>query len=718
MPGKTRHSPIQGENESAATLRWLVARLGLDKNDDRSPVRSAWNDVRRLMRGPSSGGQLILQAVDWVSDFWLTRGAVPTPALNQLAPSWMPPDEIDHWSAWEVNEAVSLLSDRARKSNHDAFTATSQTIPDSVGPETSAAALDRYLQLKSALVPRVFDLPAIQTEHVLAWLASAVGHLLMSAMLTPQIDIEAIAREVARRLQLPLHINLQQGLVDQFGDRHLEILYNARILADGGMRLGRVRIGQGEEWRNHWLALTFDIGAQETLVAVQMAARLMRCSALVLGVELALESAEKPLRTLAIAVVRRWILTLHAMAWLEPALQQAWSDIRPQDLCCFALNATKPDWPHRVVAISHRSKDVKPELRDMRVWRAGRFAIDANYVPSWETNIGMIWGLFAATAAIVRVNSPEYDGSIWCRREVELTNYVLKQSDFLTQRWIIDLDRSELPRLDAIVQTWNEQSGEVSFGLLPEFPPITEICSPNPMPAWEAQMLRASAALRQINRFLPKTTPDLVNRLALHLQGGLDLPGMAPTNNPDGWRAYGDIFREANEMSGAAPNELAVRLPDSYSESDRELDLAMSERIPDLQTGSPSLRDVLVAMEWLRVEYPQFVQRNQGDFLAINCQRLSKEKWTNSEEVSLHRGLAAMRSRLLVPLWIIQQADQEVELWPLIGEVPIFTEHAAGQFGWMLEAAFDRSESQRRYPEDSGLTLSPAFAEKCAGASE
>jgi hypothetical protein len=710
-----RHAP----NESAATLQWLVDRLGIDSSDDDQPVRTAWSDVRTSMRLASSSGQLILQSVDWVSDFWLARGAVPTPLLNQIAPSWMPPDEIDEWPAWDAEEAISSLADRATRSNHGRFEAALQAATAPTDAEaTAAAALERYVELKAGLVPRVFDVPAILTEHVRVWLASAVGHLLMSAALAPQNDVEAMAREVARRIDLPLQIGLQQGMIDQFGDRHLELLYNARMQPDGRLRIGAVRIGQGEEWRDHWLALGFDIGAEETLVAVQMAATLMRCPSLVLGLELALASSQRPLRTLAVAVMRRWILTLRAMAWLETALPHAWSDVRPKDLCCFALDATKPDWPRRVVAISHRSKDVKPALRDMRVWRAGRFAIDANHVPSWETNVGMIWGLFAATPAIVRVDSPDYRDSVWCRRELELTSYVRDESDFLTRRWIIDLDRSELPRLDAVVDRWNERNPHEPLGRLPEFPPLTEVCSPSPMPAWEARMLRAGAALRQIHRFLPGATPELVNRLALHLQGGVDLPGTAPTNNPDGWRAYGDIFREANETSGAAPDELAVRLPDSYSESDARQDLLMAQRIPDLQAGSPSLRDVLVAMEWLRVEYPQFVERKRGDFLAINCQRLSRDAWAASEEVSLHRGLAAMRSRLPVPLWIIQVADQDVESWPLIGEVPIFTEHVSAQFVWMFETAFDRHDAQRLYAEASGMILSRALAEKCRGAGE
>jgi len=99
----------------------------------------------------------------------------------------------------------------------------------------------------------------------------------------------------------------------------------------------------------------------------------------------------------------------------------------------------------------------------------------------------------------------------------------------------------------------------------------------------------------------------------------------------------------------------------------------------------------------------------------INCQRLTLETWQNDEEVSLHRGLAAMRQRLPAPLWIIQRADQGAECWPLIGEAPIFTEHAAAQFGWMIEASFDRQDSQRRYAQDSGLVLAPTLEEKCAG---
>jgi hypothetical protein len=708
----------QNPNESAATFKWLVARLGLGQSDRTGPVWSAWNDVLMTMRRASSSGQQILQSVDWISDFWVTRGAMPALIPGALAPTWMPPAEITHWPAFDAEDLVTLLVDRAARSKHSAFLELIAAESEPADPdETAGAALARYLELKSGLVPRVFDVPAIQTEHIRVWLAAAVGHLLMFAALVPQSQMVVLAKEVMRRLDIARYVSSQRYELDQVGDRHLEVLYNARMLPDGRMSFGAVRIGQGEEWRDHWLSLAFDIGAEDTLEAVQMAARLLRCPSLVLGLASALSSGTGEIRLLATAVLRRWLLTLQAMAWLEAALLHSWMDIRPKDVCCFALNATKPDWPRRVVAISHRSQDAKPALRHMHVWKAGRIAIDANYAPSWETNIGMIWGLFAPTPAIVRIHSPSYRESVWCRRELELTDYVLKQSDFLTQRWIIDLEQREVSRLDAIVQAWDPRASDAAPWPMPEFPPSTEVCSPGPMPAWEIRMLRAGAALRLMLLALPGATPDLVNNLALHLQAGGEVPPEVhpPTNNPDGWRAYGAVFREANEIRGAALDELAVRLPSDYGPSEREVDLQMGQRIPDLQTGSPALRDVLVALEWLRVEYPQYVERRRGDYLAVNCQRLSRETWENDEQISLHRGLAGVRQRLPVPLWIIQLAGQDAEFWPLIGEVPIFTEHAAAQFGWMIEASFDRADSQRRYAQDSGLILAPALEAKCRG---
>ena len=60
--GKTMQTRHQSANESAATFKWLVAQLGLDRNDEAGPIRSAWNDVRTRMRRSSE--TLNVQTVD------------------------------------------------------------------------------------------------------------------------------------------------------------------------------------------------------------------------------------------------------------------------------------------------------------------------------------------------------------------------------------------------------------------------------------------------------------------------------------------------------------------------------------------------------------------------------------------------------------------------------------------------------------------------------
>jgi hypothetical protein len=37
-----------------------------------------------------------------------------------------------------------------------------------------------------------------------------------------------------------------------------------------------------------------------------------------------------------------------------------WRDVRPADLACAASASVKPEWPRRLLAISHRSAEVKP----------------------------------------------------------------------------------------------------------------------------------------------------------------------------------------------------------------------------------------------------------------------------------------------------------------------------------------------------------------------
>lgn len=123
----------------------------------------------------------------------------------------------------------------------------------------------------------------------------------------------------------------------------------------------------------------------------------------------------------------------------------------------------------------------------------------------------------------------------------------------------------------------------------------------------------------------------------------------------------------------------------------------LAQRIPDLSTGAFQLGDILVALEWLRTEWPVMVESGSGDFVVLDCKQFIKEVWTEAIELSLHRGLTSIRTS--GPLWLLQLAGQDVETWPFVGERPIFTQHLPDQF--KLDAA--------------GLVRSPASAVTLAG---
>ena len=425
----------------------------------------------------------------------------------------------------------------------------------------------------------------------------------------------------------------------------------------------------------------------------------------------ALRSDYRELATVALAVLRRWLLALKAMTWLETASLARWDDIRPQDLACFAFSSVRPDWPRRVVAVSHRSADVKPALVTMRAWRSSRFAIDASFVPAWETNNGMVWALFGATPAIARVHSSGYYESVWCRREAELMQYLIERADFVSDRLVLDLEQSALRSLDKAYTVWNvsdvPQAIEAAFS---EFPPLSQVWTPSPMPDWEVKMFRASAALRAMNVLLGPD-PDLTNEVVgVFLRGRHDLPFSPPTNNPGGWDDYASIFIDLQGALGADATEPALRVPPDYG-NEVLYDDELLERVPDLSSGEPALGDVLVALEFLRTEWPILVDQRQGRLLAVNCRGLSRETFAGDDRLSVHRGLLAIR--LPVPIWVIQTAGQEVETWGLPGDPPIFTEHVPNQFSWMMEIFVERSVMQARYPQDSSLELSSTLRLLC-----
>ncbi len=695
-------------NESAVSLRWLLDGLG-------EPLDAAWSDVRDRMRVPS--GQSVLFTTDWISDPWVAKGIQPAGVLPTAAPEYDPPDDVGGWPDFDVRRTLDTVSLPVTSTRHDAFVA----IVSAAGPAADDAdgAKQEFLASQHLIASHGDD-HMILGDQVRAWILASVGSLLRGLVFAPpNVSDDLIAETAVLRVGVPLQLALPETwvLANRFGDRHLELLLNLTVQPDGTLAPldpADLRIGQGLAWQQAWRWLSLDVRADLALEAVRLAARLMRNNGLRLGLGRALAAPDPEVRTLATGVLRRWVLTLKAMAWAEHALGLPWDVIRPADVVCFAFSATKPEWPRRLVAISHRSADVKPQLRHMGVWQSSRCAIDATYIPSWETNTGMIWGLFAASPALIRVRTAGYETSVWCRREAEMIGHLLDRADFHAGRCAADIERAQLETLDKWEIGVRGRRRDGVSAIQPEFPAFgLTVWSPRPAPEWELSLLRAAGALRAMSAFIGDAAT--VNRAVDELRGGLgDLtPIPAPTNHPDGWRAYAAIFGSLGALTGSAADDRSpLRLPETYTDDDVARDRALCDLIPDLSTGSPSLGDVLVAVEFLRSIWPVMVDQGRGRFLILNLQGLSQRQWKANPSWSLHRGLAALRG-LPVPLWFLQQGDQGLSDWGLPGDPPILTEHVDAQFGWMLEAHPDPTEWRARYPDDSGLDVSASLRALC-----
>jgi hypothetical protein len=708
-------SPVRGHkrNESAASFAWLVSSLGIPSGTEQARVTGTWTEIRDRMRRPREQTTSFL--TDWTSDPWLAKGVKGT-GIGTIAPSWDPPDRIDEWPSYGTGQMVDALASPAKRTRHRHLSRL-LALPHRIEPGDAADALGRLLRME-AETSHHGDTRMVASEHVRAWLSCSVGSLLRGPLLDPDLGPGELTEVTLARLAIPRQINLPRtwAFANQFAEKHLDLLYNLEVTPDGRLSFldtADIRVGQGEGWREHWGWLSRDIRFQEMGEALRLAACLMRRPALVEGLLQAMGSDDQHLRTIALAVTRRWLLSLKAMAWLEDAARKEWTHVRAADLACFAFSALKPEWPRRAVGVSHRSSDAKQALSRTELWSSSRCAIDASYVPSWETNTGMVWGLFGATPAIVRVRSPGYGRSLWCLREAELTRHLVERSDFLSERWVVDLDLADLGTLDTAYSSWDrdtKQGPKDALGVLPEFPPLCHVWTPSPMPAWEVAMLRASAALRAVNTML--ASPELTNRfVAEFLLGDTDFPGSAPTDNPGGWQAYRAIFRRFQSLCTADDTEPALRLPLDYSAEQMALDLEMLDRVPDLSTGAADLGDVLVAYEFLRTEWPLLRGQRLGRFLAVSVRDLTRERWARDECLSLQRGLLSVRTP--VPVLIIQHAGQGVEGWPMPGDHPIFTEHFPQQFSWMMESSLDRREAQSLFAANSGLVLSAAVRQRC-----
>ena len=478
-------------NESAISFNWLEEQIDSDKVPFSNAVQT-WNRIREKMRNVTQG---VTSTQNWVSDFWICKRSKLS--LGTYVAKWMPPDNLHDWPLSD------LVTTNGTPTNYKNFSnILSAAVVDA--DYDSNEAVQRFYLLDKATVARG-DAAMHQAQYARAWLFTALGSLLMSVALSPQVQPHQLSDETLRRLGIANNATNLPLWGMFFSEGKLEILYNCRKSISGNLTVSDRRVGQGDEWMKHWQWLSKPILFNDALVAVQMAAQLLRSRPLIAGLLQGLQSGDPNIEELSIAVLRRWLLTLKAMAWLENALQDKWNLVRPQDLACLAFNAVKPEWPRRLVSVSHRSFEAKPLLQQTRAWKSPLFAIDALYVPSWETNTGMIWGLFALTPLITIIDSPHYFASEWCQREYELINYLKLRSDFYPGRQVQVIKPEEVQNLNKLDEDWfrkiaKEADSDVEavneFNFLSNFPPLCNVYTPTAGQEWELRMLRYAGLLR------------------------------------------------------------------------------------------------------------------------------------------------------------------------------------------------------------------------------
>jgi len=679
-------------NESAVSLAWLVRFIAEANGAGPAPPSPNASDGRRSAAGsdtPQHRWRFLSELmradhgptetdIELDSDIWLCKSQ--SIAAGRLRAVWLPPDNLDDFAPGPSGrDALAGSGARPTQSSRlDALIADQPATSELMLVVRNNEAIASYAHLYEATAPPLVRQGQkrliVMLNQILAWLGTAIGAplrgIVLSPFRTPQ-DLEALAEAAARRIAALAETDDP----DPYLERALVGMYNAASFQPGPpASAAPTRSGQGEVWRERWGWLTQDTSPDDARTAIVIAARLLANVAVVGPLVAAARGAARRDSPVALCCLRRLLLTLRTMAWAEDALQATWRLVRPTDVLCFAYAALRPNWPRHAIALSHRSSTVKPRLLKTRFWNSPFAALDATYAPQWETNNAMIWGLFASTPTIVRMPSPTYGESEWCRRESELLDYLVERCDFMRNRHLIDAAESDATNLDGLL-------AEPSHTLSP-WPVPVRLIRPPLLNDAQAALLSAAGAVRLIGAAAGGEVEAVRQTIAALRRGSHPaLPCL--TNNAGGWRDYMDLLR-------AVPSGTAQAIDDGRLVISDQADRASQLRFPELAKNLPdfgdprvpALGDHLAAFEWLLVEEESLLHEYAGSGFVVDCRHLSREHWERSPAYTLHRGLTSAATS--VPVWFLQSAPERVDRWPIIGDFrPIFTEHFAGQFSWM-----------------------------------
>ena len=404
-------------NNSALSLAWLMTHLRGDGDGSGTTFSERWRSLAEEMR---VHGSAVAADSPLDSDVWLCKSV--SIIDGAVVPVWSPPDGVDDFAPPRTREQLSGW--RYRETGYSLVDelASARSQSDDEALSTRNEALAVYQRLHALTHPPFTDpslLPMMVTmNQCIAWLDGAVGSFFKGVLLT-RINRQEDLQQVASALYQRIH-RVAGSHDAPFAEAALLAMYGATQPVAGSFEVLRAPGGQSEAWRERWGWLSQDSNPEQARRALAMSGALLANPAFVLPLLSAANEADPMVAAVALCTLRRIALALRVMAWAEDALQDEWTSVRPKDVLCFAYTALRPAWPRGRIALSHRSSTVKPLLVETRFWSSPSAALDATFVPQWETNIAMIWGLFAPAPVVVRMQSDAYRASEWCQRESEL----------------------------------------------------------------------------------------------------------------------------------------------------------------------------------------------------------------------------------------------------------------------------------------------------------
>jgi len=673
-------SPVT--NVSARAYSWLSGQI-------RAFDATLWDTWWQLPDTIVNKGPEVLWTEPWPHDYWVAQG-VRYSASGGPVQRWHHERALDEWPLLEATVRDPSLGEPRGQTNApalDHILATSD--PLAYEHRDALAIFLSYLRsagpINRVRGQTVADPQLLSVEFVRAWLDSVLGPAAAGLVLSPTEDEELLQSETRRRLETLLLLHPRSETVQLDVAYRTEALYTTLWNREQPTK-APTNQGQAIWSRAHWFWLGRPLEAAPLRDSIHIAARLL-VSPPILRALLAATKDTDEIAPLGLCVLRRWALGLRAMAWLEEAISHPWQDVRLADVVSFAYASIGPWWPRPSLAISHRSKDAKSQLTKLPAWGNANVAIDAMVIPNWESNTGFVWRLFAATPAIVRVRTESYGASNWCRREAELTQYLVDHSDFFRGRIVADADLSQLDATaHALVAPNTLSRPERLFSSLRNtsgFPPVTLVLDVPSQPDFIVNLLAAVCSLRLLHGLIGDV--EMVNALAVRLFRGEQIDLQAPTNDPGGWKMHYEIF--AFLAQHTKKENVPLLLAPDYPKQQRTIDIEdVVQRIPDLRSGEYRGLDLLAALEWNREVRRWFGERWGSNRAVVDCRGLNEHDWSTAITHSVKRGMLALWTETLV--FIAQNAGQSVDLWPAISDrdSPILTQHVPGQLRWMAQA--------------------------------